>query len=196
MRIIKSSSGSLDQFKDAVEDRIDELNSCDVSEGAEINASYYDVPDQPLEPPEPEEPYEVDEIEEVVELNLENVIIKVDEDGSWEYETFGWEKDPHESDGDWYLSDYSSVRFRYSDDVVEDTYDVIEPYIPGYAGKYKISCDIDLVYTVSDLYEYRTYYDWNDYDAELDYDRMYVELNRGDSKVTHFNCVEVKGEAE
>ena len=161
------------------------------------DAGYSSFHDPRLEPPEPRELEKIDDSNEEIELTLDKVIIIVDEDGGWDYEdeSYPWAANPNNKQGDWYSEDYNV----YLDDtigVVEKFDEIVEPYIPGYAGRYQISCDATLVYNLSGVEVDRDYFQDEDGDILYDDEEVYtddaeVEFDSRNSFISNFKYSEI-----
>lgn len=140
-----------------------------------IMSSYYDVPDLPIDPPE------VPDSEETIELTLADEPIIVDEDGAWEFEN---------ADCSWATSDSGEEEHfssEYPDLLLDDAYNIIDqsielltPYIPSAEGKYAISCTLSLKYHISGVGSRITDM-WSD-ESGSDYDE---EVSTDDAEVTY-----------
>ena len=127
--------------------------------------------DARLEPSEDIEIFELEDIDETLELNLSKVLIEIHEDGSWDYddESYPW------------VTTTISEEYEIESDVtsiVEDFDIVVEPYLPMNPGKYQISCDASLAYTISNVY--------NTSDGQIDTSDTYVEFLSKDSAIYNF----------
>lgn len=146
-----------------------------------IMSSYYDVPDLPIDPPEGPEYFEVPDSEETIELTLADEPIIVDEDGAWEFEN---------ADCSWATSDSGEEEHfssEYPDLLLDDAYNIIDqsielltPYIPSAEGKYAISCTLSLKYHISGVGSRITDM-WSD-ESGSDYDE---EVSTDDAEVTY-----------
>lgn len=162
------------------------------------NFGYSSFQDPRLEPPEPKELEKVDASSEEIEISLDKVIITVNEDGSWEYddESYPWAANPDNKHGDWYSEDYNV----YLDDttgVVEKFDEIAEPFIPGYAGRYQISCDATLIYNVSGVEVDRDYFQDEDGDILYNDEEVYtddaeVEFDSRNSFISNFKYSEIE----
>lgn len=162
------------------------------------NVGYSSFQDPRLEPPEPKELEKVDASSEEIEISLDKVIITVNEDGSWEYddESYPWAANPDNKYGDWYSEDYNV----YLDDttgVVEKFDEIAEPFIPGYAGRYQISCDATLIYNVSGVEVDRDYFQDKDGDILYNDEEVYiddaeVEFDSRNSFISNFKYSEIE----
>lgn len=159
---------------------------------------YSNFQDSRLEPPEPKELEKIDDSTEEIEVSLDKVIITVNEDGSWDYEdeSYPWAANPDNRHGDWYSEDYNV----YLDDttgVVEKFDEIAEPFIPGYAGRYQISCDATLIYNVSGVEVDRDYFQDEDGDIVYDGEEVYtddaeVEFDSRNSFISNFKYSEIE----
>lgn len=146
-----------------------------------IMSSYYDVPDLPIDPPEGPAYFEVPDSEETIELTLADEPIIVDEDGAWEFEN---------ADCSWATSDSGEEEHfssEYPDLLLDDAYNIIDqsielltPYIPSAEGKYAISCTLSLKYHISGVGSRITDM-WRD-ESGSDYDE---EVSTDDAEVTY-----------
>lgn len=183
--------------KDVIEQFVGGHNGTDAVISAN-EIGYSSFQDSRLEPPEPKELEQVDNSIEAVEISLDKVIITVDEDGGWEYEdqSYPWAANPDNRHGDWYSEDYNV----YLDDttgVVEKFDEIAEPFIPGYAGRYQISCDATLIYNVSGVEVDRDYFQDEDGDIVYDGEEVYtddaeVEFDSRNSFISNFKYSEIE----
>ena len=182
--------------KDVIEQFVGGHNGTDAVISAN-EVGYSSFQDSRLEPPERKELEQVDDSIEEVEISLDKVIITVDEDGGWDYEdqSYPWAANPDNKHGDWYSEDYNV----YLDDttgVVEKFDEIVEPYIPGYAGKYQISCNATLVYNVSNVEVDRDYFQDEDGDILYDGEQVYsddaeVDFDSRNSFISNFKYSEI-----
>lgn len=166
-----------------IKDFSEYLSDADAVEGA-----YNNIPERPLDPPEPKE-LEEKEIEEEIELEIRDVTIAVDEYGSWEYEDVSW-AESDEPDKKWYTYE-DNIEIADPDKIIEDVNDLIENYIPGVEGNYKISCDIKLVYNITGVESDKEYYEDGSYDEELYTDRAEIDVDSSASEITNFTSNEI-----
>lgn len=162
------------------------------------NVGYSSFQDSRLEPPEPKELEKIDDSTEEIEISLDKVIITVNDDGGWDYEdeSYPWAANPDNRYGDWYSEDYNV----YLDDttgVVEKFDEIAEPFIPGYAGRYQISCDATLIYNVSGVQVDRDYFQDEDGDIVYDGEEVYtddaeVEFDGRNSFISNFKYSEIE----
>lgn len=162
------------------------------------DVGYSNFQDSRLESPEPKELEKIDDSTEEIEVSLDKVIITVNEDGSWDYEdeSYPWAANPDNRHGDWYSEDYNV----YLDDttgVVEKFDEIAEPFIPGYAGRYQISCDATLIYNVSGVEVDRDYFQDEDGDIVYDGEEVYtddaeVEFDSRNSFISNFKYSEIE----
>ena len=133
--------------------------------------SYYRDPEPPIDPPDYDEPEVIPDFDEHIEIQLDNVVVVVSDDGKyveWEDDECPWAcYDPSKPMYPWPSEEYQ-IDLVDSDTVQLDTMEFLYPNIPDKDGRYAISCDVDLVYTVSELEMYATY--WTDEDDDLVYD--------------------------
>lgn len=192
----QSFKGEGQVAKDVIEQFVGGHNGTDAVISAN-EVGYSSFQDSRLEPPERKELEQVDDSIEEVEISLDKVIITVDEDGGWDYEdeSYPWAANPDNKHGDWYSEDYNV----YLDDttgVVEKFDEIVEPYIPGYAGKYQISCNATLVYNVSNVEVDRDYFQDEDGDILYDGEQVYsddaeVDFDSRNSFISNFKYSEI-----
>lgn len=160
-----------------------------------INAGWYDVPERPLDPPDPKEYDQEDDVDDYIELSVDDIIV-VDEDGSWDFEddSFPWCKGDNKY-GDFLCYEYSSVTLDDESGVIEKVYDLLDSYIPGDSGRYRIKCDVTLSYLVTGIESEITDY-WedevhgSDYNKEVYTDNAEAEYRPKKSSVSNFTWVE------
>lgn len=156
---------------------------------------YYFTKDDRFNPPDPVELTPEDDFTETIELNLDAIVV-VDNHGMWTYEdeTYGWAKCSDTSDGSWYTDEYN-IFIGDPEDIVEAVDNLIESDMPAIAGRYRITANITLSYTISGIkckYDYFT-----DNDDDVDYykdeylDEAEVTLNIADCTVSNFKSVRI-----
>lgn len=172
-----------DEYEYDYEDEDDSITSAN-------NIGYSDYNDPRLQPPEYNEPVEEDSQIETIELTLIQVPITVDNEGYWEYGDVQWSRNPESANGNWYSED--NIEINTPIGIQEDVDKIIEKYIPGYAGRYTISCDIELIYNIDNIQANYDYYGPDDYDRTVLTDEAEVEFNENDSVVSNFSYSEIK----
>lgn len=179
--LLESFKGEDRIAKDIIEQFVGAHNGADAVTSAN-DIGYSSFQDPRLQPPEYDEPEE-ESIEELVEFSFDE-IVNVDSDGSWEYEdkSYTFASNPDSYDGDWYTEDFN-VYFRDVTGVVEDMDSVLETNMPMQAGRYRITGDANLYYTVSGIQVYTDYYGPDDYDQTIVQDGVDVEFNYGKSHI-------------
>ena len=161
--------------------------SANSSKKIEAGWGVYDYP----EPPDPKEYLEKDDVEDIIDFEVDD-IINVDEDGEWDFETdeFPW-LEPEYNDGTWSCSEYPGIELDDETGVIEKAYELLEPFIPGSKGRYRIRATVTLSYTVSGV-EYEITDRWtderhgDDWDEEVYTDNAEVEYNEKLSTVENF----------
>ncbi len=139
------------------------------------------------------------EVESSGEINikLDKVIVFVDEDGNWEYEddSYPWANSNDSSNGDWYDDKYHI----YLDDpsgVVEKFDELVEPNMPGYEGRYQISCEATLTYDLDNIVSKKDYFESED--GHIDYDETTITedadavYNKFNSVISNFTYSQIK----
>lgn len=156
--------------------------------------SAVDVPEPSLDPPEYDDPEEGEETVEV-ECDINQLEIKVDEDGSWEYQRDDFLDEMLTSEDEVTSEDYD-VYIRDRNGLIEDFDSIVEPNIPGVPGTYLISCYVKMVYDVTGV-EIVSEYQGKDEDGDPIIDEDYytgnadVEFNRNESYITNFYSEEI-----
>ena len=156
--------------------------------------SAVDVPEPSLDPPEYDDPEEGEETVEV-ECDINQLEIKVDEDGSWEYQRDDF-LDEMLTAEDEITSEEYDVYVRDRNGLIEDFDSIVEPNIPGVPGTYLISCYVKMVYDVTGV-EIVSEYQGKDEDGDPIIDEDYytgnadVEFNRNESYITNFYSEEI-----
>lgn len=156
--------------------------------------SAVDVPEPSLDPPEYDDPEEGEETVEV-ECDINQLEIKVDEDGSWEYQRDDF-LDEMLTAEDEITSEEYDVYIRDRNGLIEDFDSIVEPNIPGVPGTYLISCYVKMVYDVTGVEIVREY-QGKDEDGDPIVDEDYytgnadVEFNRNESYITNFYSEEI-----
>lgn len=133
--------------------------------------SYYSGSEPHIDPPEYDDPEIIPDFDEYLEIELDNVVVVVSRNGKyveWEDMECPWAcYDISRPMKPWPSEEYPVDLVDY-DTVQLDTLEFLYPNIPAKDGRYSISCDIELAYTVSGLAQYVTYY--RDEDDDLTYD--------------------------
>lgn len=156
--------------------------------------SAVDVPEPSLDPPEYDDHEEGEETVEV-ECDINQLEIKVDEDGSWEYQRDDF-LDEMLTAEDEITSEEYDVYIRDRNGLIEDFDSIVEPNIPGVPGTYLISCYVKMVYDVTGV-EIVSEYQGKDEDGDPIIDEDYytgnadVEFNRNESYITNFYSEEI-----
>lgn len=156
--------------------------------------SAVDVPEPSLDPPEYDDPEEGEETVEV-ECDINQLEIKVDEDGSWEYQRDDFLDEMLTAEDEVTSEDYD-VYIRDRNGLIEDFDSIVEPNIPGVPGTYLISCYVKMVYDVTGV-EIVSEYQGKDEDGDPIIDEDYytgnadVEFNRNESYITNFYSEEI-----
>lgn len=156
--------------------------------------SAVDVPEPSLDPPEYDDPEEGEETVEV-ECDINQLEIKVDEDGSWEYQRDDFLDEMLTAEDEVTSEDYD-VYIRDRNGLIEDFDSIVEPNIPGLPGTYLISCYVKMVYDVTGVEIVREY-QGKDEDGDPIIDEDYytgnadVEFNRNESYITNFYSEEI-----
>lgn len=159
----------------------------------DVNSAVY-VPEPSLDPPEYDDPEEGEETVEV-ECDINQLEIKVDEDGSWEYQRDDF-LDEMLTAEDEITSEEYDVYIRDRNGLIEDFDSIVEPNIPGVPGTYLISCYVKMVYDVTGVEIVREY-QGKDEDGDPIVDEDYytgnadVEFNRNESYITNFYSEEI-----
>lgn len=117
---------------------------------------------------------------------------------------FDWAVQDKDSDEDWYVDiDNYEVAIRSSDEIIEDALSVLVDNLPYKAGKYHVTCTVNLVYRVSGIvtWEYqagpsyrssRYDEDFADYDSGIDTEDMEIDLVFGKCYVSNIKIETVK----
>lgn len=106
-------------------------------------------PEPPIEPHE-EEDAEAPDVDERIKIKMD-AIVDVDQDGYWiedDESDISW-AEGDEKDGSWSSSEYPEFTVTSQDNLVEDAFQVVDTHIPGAPGRYRIQCDVMLVYEIS-----------------------------------------------
>jgi hypothetical protein len=156
--------------------------------------SAVDIPEPSLDPPEYDDPEEGEETVEV-ECDINQLEIKVDEDGLWEYQRDDFLDEMLTAEDEVTSEDYD-VYIRDRNGLIEDFDSIVEPNIPGVPGTYLISCYVKMVYDVTGV-EIVSEYQGKDEDGDPIIDEDYytgnadVEFNRNESYITNFYSEEI-----
>lgn len=147
-----------------------------------------------IDPPEYDEPDKADEVIEYIEVSLDADII-IAEDGSWEYEDeeYPWAC-PDARSTDWRSEEYPDV---YLDDcigVVEKVDELMEDKLPSEPGKYHVSGDARLCYSIDDVNLFREFEGVDEdhgpvYDETIDTDDSDIYYVASESSLENFECV-------
>lgn len=138
-------------------------------------------------PPEDEFSY-ADDVEEVCELDMDNVVIIISDDGnSWDYEdkSYEWAKASEDSE-DLYSDEYPNVLLSDHTGTVENVDSLLESLLPAEPGKYSVSGHVKLVYDIEGI-AYKIVPDYEGGSAIEDYsDDAEASFNFRKSSITNF----------
>lgn len=136
----------------------------------------------------PEDEFEYDDVEEVCELDMDNVVIIISDDGnSWDYEdkSYEWAKASEDSE-DLYSDEYPNVLLSDHTGTVENVDSLLESLLPAEPGKYSISGHVKLVYDIEGI-AYKTVPDYEGGSATEEYsDDAQASFNFRKSSITDF----------
>lgn len=129
--------------------------------------------------------YDEPVIEKVIEIDLYDVELEVEPDGSiYCKDDYSWAKDPSSKDGDWYDEDLD-VRLLSYEDVGNYCIDLIEQHIPNRPGIWVVDGSVTLVCDIMNLQsnseydkvdeDYNTHYLTDDVVVEVDFDKSKAE---------------------
>lgn len=165
-------------------------NSTNVMSG--LNDIGYSSFQDPRLQPEEKDPPKEESSDEVIDVYFDDVVIHVNEDGSWDYEdtTYSQFANDEDRNGDWY-SDEDNVRLDDKVGVVEKIDDLMEPQIPSKPGKYSISGHAELTYYVG-ISAYYKYYPDGSYDRDFDPDDAEVSYEMNKSSLSDFSINPIK----
>ena len=140
-----------------------------------------------LEPEDSKEPINQDESTELVEVEIDQ-LIRVRPNGSYSFidDDTDWASSDDHGDS-WYSED-----MIYLDDpsgVADKIEDLIEPNVPMKPGTYRVTGIANLIYIVSGIQEYRTYYGEDDYDSDIDTDFADSRYSFRDSSVENLKIL-------
>lgn len=166
--------------------------SINSSQDIEAGWGVHDYP----EPPPQKELDEKDPVDDYLDFAIDDEI-EVDADGEWDFtdEEFSWLQADY-SDGTWSCSDYPEVTIEDESGALEKIYELLEPFIPGSRGRYKIHAEVTLRYTVTGI-EYEITDRWtderhgDDWDEEIYTDNAEVEYESNLSTVENFSFEEI-----
>ena len=152
-----------------------------------IRSSYWDEPERPIDPPDYDEPFYEDNTEGVVDFTITGVNIVVDEDGAWEFEDI---QAPWADNVDTLVDTaYGLINVTDGEGIRDAVYDIIDSHesdsIPVEPGVYKLSCDVNLVYMISNI----TSEQYDEDDIEYYTDDAECKLNTDASNVYHLRIV-------
>ncbi|MBQ2856627.1 MAG: hypothetical protein IJE78_05755 [Bacteroidaceae bacterium] len=152
-----------------------------------IRSAYWDEPERPIDPPDYDEPFYEDDTEGVVDFSISDVNIVVDEDGSWEFEDI---QAPWADNVDTFVDTaYGFINVTDGEGIRDAVYDIIDSHepdsIPVEPGVYKLSCDVNLVYMISNI----TSEQHDEDDIEYYTDDAECKLNTDASNVYHLRIV-------
>lgn len=130
--------------------------------------------------------YDEPVIERVIEVDLNDVEVLVERDGSIyaKNDDYSWAKDPSSKDGDWYDDDFEITLLSY-EDAGNYVLDLIEKEIPNRPGIWVIDGSVTLVCDIINLQsdqewdevdrDYNTRYITDDVVVEVDFDKSKAE---------------------
>lgn len=129
--------------------------------------------------------YDEPVIERVIEVDLNDVEVLVEPDGSIyaKNDDYSWAKDPSSKDGDWYDDDFEITLLSY-EDVGNYVLDLIEKDIPNRPGIWVIDGSVTLV---CDLINIQSDQEWDEVDRDFNTryitDDVVVEVDLEKSEV-------------
>lgn len=151
------------------------------------NTSIHAMRDELLEDDREEiEYYDEPVIEKVIEVELEDVELEVEPDGSiyCKDDNYSWAMDPSNKDGDWYDDELDITLLSYQD-VGNYCIDLLEQHIPARPGIWVVNGSITLVCNIINLQsnseydeideDYNTHYLTDDVVVEVDFDKSIAE---------------------
>lgn len=159
-------------------------NSININSNNDIG--YSSFRDPRLQPPDPLDTVMEDPEIKIISIPLD-VIVIVDEDGSWEYEddSYSWAESGSSKDGDWY-SNRDDIRIADKYDVVDWVDELIEVYMPAIPGQYQITADIVLKVELSGVEAYYDLYKDGSYDKTIYSDDADISFLPEESSVKNF----------
>lgn len=109
--------------------------------------------------------YDEPVIERVIEVDLNDVEVLVEPDGSIyaNNDDYSWAKDPSSKDGDWYDDDLEITLLSY-EDVSNYVLDLIEKEIPNRPGIWSVNGSVTLV---CDLINLQSDQEWDEIDRDF-----------------------------
>ena len=130
--------------------------------------------------------YDEPVIERVIEVDLNDVEVLVEPDGSIyaKNDDYSWAKDPSSSDGDWYDDDFEVTLLSY-EDAGNYVLDLLEKEIPNRPGIWSVDGSVTLVCDLINLQSdeeydpedkhFNTRYITDDVVVEVDFDKSKAE---------------------
>nr|DAK89566.1 MAG TPA: hypothetical protein [Caudoviricetes sp.] len=128
--------------------------------------------------------YDEPVIERVIEIDLYDVEVLVEPDGSIyaKNDDYSWAKHPSSKDGDWYDDDFEVTLLSY-EDAGNYVLDLIEKYIPNRPGIWVINGSVTLI---CDLINLQSDQEWDEVDRDFNTryitDDVVVEVDFDKSK--------------
>lgn len=121
----------------------------------------FDVPDY--------DPIEADEVIEYINVLLDADII-IAEDGSWDYvdDECPWAHNPDTRRGEWYSEEYPDVLLADGWSVVENVDELMMDMLPDQPGRYHVSGNVNLYYSIIGVEVERDFYTIEDGDPAVD----------------------------
>ena len=130
--------------------------------------------------------YDEPVIESVIEIDLNDIELEVEPDGSiyCKDDDYSWAMDPSSDDGDWYDEELDIKLLSY-EDVGNYVLDLIESQIPARPGIWAVNGSVSLVCDIINLQsnseydkvdgDYNTHYLTDDVVVEVDFDKSKTE---------------------
>lgn len=181
----QSRNGYTGSYEEWVEEK--------VNDGTLITCSNYMAPG-PGDYDPPEDEFEYDDVEEVCELDMDNVVIIISDDGnSWDYEdkSYEWAKASEDSE-DLYSDEYPNVLLSDHTGTVENVDSLLESLLPAEPGKYSVSGHVKLVYDIEGI-AYKTVPDYEGGSATEEYsDDADASFNFRKSSITDFKYRKIR----
>lgn len=109
--------------------------------------------------------YDEPVIESVIEIDLHDIEVLVEPDGSIyaKNDDYSWAKDPSSKDGDWYDDDFEITLLSY-EDAGNYVLDLIEKEIPNRPGIWLVNGSVTLV---CDLINLQSDQEWDEIDRDF-----------------------------
>lgn len=116
-----------------------------------------------------------------LEFNVDSVVL-VDRHSEWAFEDDSPEWSESAEPDHWFYDEETGAPLGDEQGILDECIYLLDPYIPGDAGRYHITCTILIVFHVDDVV-----YDWEYGEREVSYDDVDVTILDNECEVRNFS---------